>query len=82
MAIALIILYLLAAYSLLGIIFALYFVCIGMNRLDPSAIGSHWTFRLLVLPGAAALWPWLLRRLASTHHSYTSPPPSHPESPS
>jgi len=53
---------LLAIYLWTGVLFALAFVAIGITRLDPAAKGSSWGFRLLIVPGAVALWPWLLAR--------------------
>jgi hypothetical protein len=54
---------LLMAYAALGLAFALFFVSVGVQRLDPAAKGASLGFRLLILPGAAAFWPLLLRRL-------------------
>ena len=46
-----------------GSIFAVAFAAFGAARLDPNARGASLGFRLLiVLPGATALWPLLLRR--------------------
>jgi len=56
--------YFLEAYAGLGLIFALPFVFIGVQHLDSEAQGSGVGFRLLILPGAAALWPMLLYRWA------------------
>ena len=50
------------AYVALGIVFALAFVWKGAGRIDPVAREGTWGFRLLILPGSAALWPLLLRR--------------------
>jgi hypothetical protein len=52
----------LAVYALVGVVFAIAFVMRGIERVDPVAHGSGLAFRLLVLPGAAALWPVLLRK--------------------
>lgn len=52
----------LTGYACAGLLFALLFVCIGMERVDPAARGSRFGFRLIMLPGVAALWPLLLRR--------------------
>jgi hypothetical protein len=52
----------LAAYCACGFLFALAFVLIGCKRIDPHAAHGSWGFRLLVIPGATALWPLLLRR--------------------
>ena len=48
-------------YALFGILFGVAFVLRGVARIDQAAQGSPWGFRLLVLPGVAALWPLLLR---------------------
>jgi hypothetical protein len=53
---------LLSAYGLLGLLFGVCFVTVGVSRLDPMARGTGPGFRLLILPGAAVLWPWLLYR--------------------
>jgi len=52
----------LTGYTLLGLGFALLFVTRGVTRVDPAARGTGWGFRLLLLPGAVALWPLLARR--------------------
>ncbi len=46
-----------AIYAGIGVAFALAFVTRGVTRVDPAAAGSGWSFRLLILPGVAALWP-------------------------
>lgn len=53
-----------AAYGALGLVFAVLFVTMGIERVDPLAKGSGIGFRLIVLPGVAALWPLLLARWA------------------
>jgi hypothetical protein len=50
-------------YLILGLLFAASFVLFLANRIDPSAKGSTWGFRVLVIPGVALLWPLLLIRL-------------------
>ena len=50
------------AYAAIGLLFAVIFVVIGVERIDASAKGAPIFFRLLILPGAAALWPVLLGR--------------------
>jgi len=52
----------LLVYAALGAVFGLTFVTAGVQRIDPNAKGSGLIFRLLILPGAAAFWPLLLRR--------------------
>lgn len=58
-------------YAAIGLLFAPLFVARGVNRIDPSAATGSWGFRLLLLPGAAALWPLLLARWLRK-----SPPPT------
>jgi len=53
------------AYIGLGLLFALAFVTVGAPRLDPAARGMPVGVRLLLLPGAAALWPVLLWKWAT-----------------
>ena len=38
-------------------LFGLLFVTRGVGRVDPAAASGTWGFRVLILPGAAALWP-------------------------
>ena len=52
----------LGMYALIGFVFALAFVTRGIERVDPAARETGVGFRLLVIPGAAALWPLLLRK--------------------
>ena len=52
----------LTAYGLAGIAFAVAFVLFGIHRVDPVAEHSPIGFRLIVMPGVAALWPLLLGR--------------------
>lgn len=49
-------------YLLVGILFAVVFVWRGLGRIDPAAREGTWGFRVLVFPGAMALWPLLLGR--------------------
>ena len=52
----------LAVYFGIGVVFAAAFVLRGVERIDSAADGSGAGFRLLILPGCAALWPLLARR--------------------
>ena len=52
----------LQGYLAAGLLFALAFIGFGARRVDPAAADSGWGFRLIILPGTVALWPWLLRR--------------------
>jgi hypothetical protein len=49
-----------AVYALIGIIVALAFVSVGVGRVDPAARHGTLGFRVLIFPGAAALWPLML----------------------
>lgn len=50
------------AYAAVGVLFAVPFVLRGAKRIDPAAADGTWGFKVLVFPGAALLWPLLLRR--------------------
>jgi len=56
------IVYALAVYGWAGVVFACAFVTLGIQRVDPVAEHAPVTFRLMVFPGVAALWPLLLVR--------------------
>lgn len=51
-------------YVAIGLGFAIAFVIAGVGRIDPAAKGASLGFRLLIVPGVAALWPILLMRWA------------------
>lgn len=58
-----------AAYAAIGLVFAVAFAAKGVRIVDPVADESTFGFRMLLLPGAALLWPWLLRRwIAAQRH--------------
>lgn len=52
----------LVVYAGLGVLFAIPFVLRGAGAIDPAAKLGTRGFRLLIVPGSAALWPWLLTR--------------------
>lgn len=54
--------WLVGIYAAIGVAFAAVFVTIGIGRVDPVARKAPLGFRLIVLPGCAALWPLLLGR--------------------
>lgn len=59
----------LGVYLSCGLAFAIPFVVVGVKRIDPHALHGSWGFRLLIFPGAMALWPLLLRRWMSGVHA-------------
>jgi len=58
----------LGSYLACGLAFAIPFVLVGVKRIDPHAAHGSWGFRLLISPGAMALWPLLLKRWVSGVH--------------
>ena len=50
----------LALYAVVGIATALAFVSFGVTRVQPAPVSLG--ARILLLPGAAALWPYVLLR--------------------
>ena len=49
-------------YLAFGAVFACWFVWRGAARLDERAASGSRGFKLLILPGAVLLWPWLARQ--------------------
>ncbi len=47
------------AYVGIGVAFAIAFAARGVAVVDPAARGAPLGFKLLLIPGAAALWPLL-----------------------
>jgi hypothetical protein len=52
-------------YVTAGAVFAVPFIIRGVERIDPLASGSPWSFRLLIVPGTVVFWPLLLLRWAA-----------------
>lgn len=55
--------FVLLGYFTVGLLFGVHFAFGGAARIDPVATEATWGFRVLVIPGAAALWPLLLPRV-------------------
>lgn len=53
----------LGLYTLIGVLFAIWFVIAGVKKLDESAHGTPWHFRLILVPGSILLWPVLTVKL-------------------
>jgi hypothetical protein len=57
-----ILLYALALYALLGFVTAVLFVIFGVSQVLPHSATATPGARILFLPGAAVLWPYVLIR--------------------
>jgi hypothetical protein len=57
-----ILLYGLALYVVLGIVTAVAFVIFGVSQVLPQGTSVTVGARILILPGAAAMWPYVLIR--------------------
>jgi hypothetical protein len=66
-----VILFIAAAYAIVGLTVAAAFIAAGVSRVDPTARGASPWFRLVMLPGLAALWPvviaWWVRAAGRGH---------------
>ncbi|MBI1337865.1 MAG: hypothetical protein GC164_13015 [Phycisphaera sp.] len=51
-------------YAVAGVIVALPLVLKGITKIDPTAEGSTWGFRVVIFPACVALWPMMLTRWA------------------
>jgi len=51
-----------SVYAVCGVLFGVAFVTQGVNRIDAAARNAGIGFRLLLLPGTIAFWPWLLMK--------------------
>jgi len=58
-------------YLALGMVFAILFVLRGAGKIDPSASKGSWGFKIIIIPGVAALWPLMAWRWVKR-----LPPPS------
>jgi hypothetical protein len=47
-------------YALIGAVIGVAFVTVGVTRVQPASLTLG--ARILILPGAAALWPYVLVR--------------------
>lgn len=67
MVIAKVFVTLLYLYFGIGLLFGLWFVFRGADRLDHSMHGASWRTRLLLLPASMGLWIVLLLKLIKTN---------------
>jgi hypothetical protein len=65
-SIAQIVILLAAAYLAVGVVFALLIAAGLWRRLEPRADAGTLGFRVLIVPAAALIWPWLLPRVLRT----------------
>lgn len=49
-------------YCAIGLLFAVWFVVRGVNKVDPGMHAVHWAVRALIFPGSLLLWPVLLKK--------------------
>ena len=61
-SIAIIFVYLLYIYFGIGLVFMVFFLAKGIEKIDASVKGSSFRFRLLMVPGIVAFWPILLQK--------------------
>lgn len=50
------------AYLLIGLLFGLWFMAKGVQKVDTGMKDIKWILRLMILPGTMALWPIMLRK--------------------
>ncbi len=62
MQIALILVYIFYAYLVIGLIFGLWFVFKGVQKVDAGMKDIKWILRFMILPGTIALWPIMLKK--------------------
>ena len=60
---------LILTYIGIGVLFSIYFFIKGAAQLDPLILDSKWTVKLLLVPGAIGLWPFLLVKLITSKKS-------------
>jgi hypothetical protein len=57
-----VLLYVFGLYLVIGLVTAIAFVSVGLPRVLPHDMTASLAARLLFIPGAAALWPYVLTR--------------------
>lgn len=66
---AALIVYGVAVYLGLGLMFAIAFALRGAGVIDPGARNAPLAFKALIVPGAALLWPVMLRKWMSARRA-------------
>ena len=59
---AIVILFFVALYGAIGLVFAILFVMRGIAAIDGAARGASWVVRLALIPGSVVLWPLLWKK--------------------
>ncbi|MCI4666690.1 MAG: hypothetical protein MRZ79_00915 [Bacteroidia bacterium] len=54
--------WLLYAYMIIGVLVGAWFLATAAAKIDEDIRGAKWYTKLLLFPGAVALWPVLLRK--------------------
>jgi hypothetical protein len=63
-----------AAYLLVGTLFAVPFLIKGVGVIDEGANGGKIGFRLIILPGIIVFWPVLLKKWLKANFHKTKTP--------
>jgi len=50
-------------YLIIGVGFTIYFLLEWVEKIDESAKGTDWKFKLIIAPGCILLWPVLLKKI-------------------
>lgn len=62
LGVAAVIAWIIAGYAACGLAVGGAFVMSGVDHVDTAVHGAPRIFRAVILPGAAAFWPWVLFR--------------------
>lgn len=54
-------------YLAMGLIFSLFFLWKGVEKVDENTQGAGLFFKLLLLPGMCAFWPLFLKKWIQTN---------------
>lgn len=68
MTIVTIILYIVAVYVALGVLFMIPFIIKGVKKIDEGAHGGSIGFRIIIIPGVIVFWIVLLNKWIKAKH--------------
>ena len=60
-------------YLCCGIVFSIAFLVKGISRIDETTYNSTWGFKIIIIPGAIALWPLLLQKWIKAKKNILNP---------